>query len=507
MGGKVVDEKLKNGATIALAHWETLKPTEHGTGQYNTAWSQHKNRDGLAFYESTVQYMRNDWAAKNMHAEIVGDGKNQNALLFYHKGTKTWHTADALDIDHAAQWKDHLKALKIDNMAEAQKAYNDVNNLRLLPSVYNRARDSADDILSKHGPDSKQWKQWVDSRLSFDNTVQYREFDPEGDSARRTKVTKGQDWTESSTRAELSFDKRVMDVWFNKELEKNFVGTAAMTNPDGSGKTNVPLFRCAATGQLCTRDALDIDHAIPLEQVLKKMHEMFPKGFSKADALDAYNDTSNLRLVGRSANSSHEWELMPDGHFRDSKVKEIPGEFKKFIVEDGPMDPHTKQKLTETIDFLREGHRKMVQEHWAQQSGQQSGTQKSGSALPLVNQTGHPDNAVFQKVVGEIAKLDPQGREFKNQDQRDRMASALMVMAKLGELPGIDHVMWNSRGDALVAVSGDPKRSDSKIAWLSPEDGLKQTVERNTESLAKIPAVAQPMQVQGQAQTQTPHQH
>ena len=43
--------------------------------------------------------------------------------------------------------------------------------------------------------------------------------------------------------------------------------------------------------------------------------------FSKADALDAYNDVSNLRLVSRSANSSHEWELMPDGHFRDTAVR------------------------------------------------------------------------------------------------------------------------------------------------------------------------------------------
>lgn len=507
MGGIVVDDKLQNGNKVALAYWENLKPTEHGTGQYNTAWSQHKNRDGLAFYESTVQYMRNDWAAKNMHAEIVGDGKGQNTLLYYHQKTGTWHTADALDIDHATQWKDHLKGLKVDNMADAQKAYNDMGNLRLLPSVYNRARDSADDVLKTHGPQSREWKNWVDSRLSFDHNVQYREFDPEGDGARRTKVTKGQSWTEENTRSELSFDKKVMSVWFDHELKKNFVGTANMTNPDGSGKQDVPMFRCAATGQLCTRDALDIDHAIPLEQVLKKMHELYPGGFSKADALDAYNDTSNLRLVGRSANSSHEWELMPDGHFRDAQVKEIPGEFKKFIVEDGGLKPNERDAVHQAMGEMREHQRLRMQEYFAQKpSPQQQGNMQNAPQQmgPLVNQNGHPDNPAFNRIVGEIAKLDPKGEVFANQDQRDRMASSLLVLAKHQGMTGIDSVAWGQgmgQGNIFVG-QGDP--SLGKFVWLSPKDGVSHSVEQNTQALAKIQNPSQPTQNPTQ---QHHHQH
>ncbi len=519
MGGKVEKTNLQNGETVALASWEDLKPTEHGTGRYNTAWSQHKDREGLAFYESTVQYMRNDWAAQHMPSHLVSDGKGQNALLYYHGSTKTWHTGDALDIDHAVQWKDHLKAKNVTNMGDAQMAYNDVDNLRMLPSTYNRARDSADKILTQHGAQSTQWKEWVDSRFTFDATVQYREFDPEKDGARRMKTTKDQSWTEENTRSELSFDKRVLEVWFNKELEKNYVGSPTMTNPDGSGTTNVPLFRCAATGQLVTRDALDVDHAIPLEQVLKKMHEMFPQGFSKADALDAYNDTSNLRLVGRSANSSHEWELMPDGHFRDSKVTEIPGEFKKFIVEDGELPSSAKQAVHQVMGDMREHQRQRMQEYFAQQSSpQQTPSQptlsqptsgQSMQSAPLVNQSGHPDNPTFKTVVGEIAKLDPQGKVFTDQDQRDRMASALMVMAKHHGLPSIDSLAWSKDGQSVFAVSGNP--SDGKFVWLSNQEGKSQPVERNTQSLAMIqntPSLTAqaPTVQQGQSNTH-PHLH
>ncbi len=512
MGGGVNKANLSNNQSVSLAYWEHIEPTTHRPDLYKTPWNPNGDRGDLAFYESTVQYMRNDWAAKHMPSEIVSDGKGQSALLYYHDTTKTWHTADALDIDHAAQWKDHLNAKNVNNMGDAQMAYNDVDNLRMLPSIYNRARDSADKILNQHGEQSPQWKEWVENRFTFDNIVKYREFEPETDSARRTKVTKDQPWTEDNTRSELSFDKRVMDVWFNKELEKNYVGAPTMSNSDGS-KTNVPLFRCAATGQLCTRDALDIDHAIPLEQVLKKMHEMFPNGFSKADALDAYNDTSNLRLVGRSANSSHEWELMPDGHFRDSKVKEIPGEFKNFIVDNGDLKPSERQAVHHVMGEMREYQRQRMQEYFAQptSSQPQSGQTASSSAPtgPLVNHNGHPDHQAFKYVVGEIAKLDPQGNVFTNQDQRDRMASALMVMAKHHHLPGIDTVAWSKDGQSVFAGSGDP--SAGKFVWLSNEEGKSQPVERNTQSLAMIPSAPSvsaqaPTLQQGPSQS-NPHTH
>lgn len=509
-GSRLVEERLGSGNKVRLAYWEDERPTEHGSRLEAKSWNQHKGRDGLSFYESTVQYMRNDWAAQHMSPKHVTDGKGWHGMLYYSGVTKTWHTNDALDIDHANQWKPHLQSLGVKNMAEAMKGYNDVDNLRMLPSIYNRARDSADKVLEKHGQDSPQWRNWVNERFTFDSTVQYAPFDPEKDFARRKQTTRDQVWTEENTRSELSFDKRVMEKWFNSELQKNHAGNVTMTNPDGSGTTEVPLFKCAATGQLVTRDALDIDHAIPYEQVIKKMHDLFPQGFSKADALDAYNDTSNLRLVSRSANSSHEWELMPDGQFRDKVEKEIPGEFKKFIVETGPMDPQTKQKLGEVIGEMRDVQRHQMEQYWLKERNpqpQSNGppTQDPSTRAPLLNESGHPNNKAFQWMVGEIGKIDPKGEVFKTPDERERMASGLMVMAAHHKLPSLDQLAWNHEKQAMFVISGNPQ--DGNFAWLGKQEGLSQTVERNTQSLAMAqqPSVSQ-NQTQHQTNTQHPHQ-
>lgn len=506
-GSRLVEERLGSGSKVRLAYWENERPTEHGSRLEAKPWNQHKGRDGLSFYESTVQYMRNDWAAQHMAPKHVTDGNGWHGMLYYSGVTKTWHTNDALDIDHATQWKPHLKSLGVQNVAEAMKAYNDVDNLRMLPSIYNRARDSADRVLEKHGENSPQWRNWVNERFTFDNAVQYAPFDPEKDFARRKQTTRDQVWTEDNTRSELSFDKRVMEKWFNSELQKNHAGNVTMTNPDGSGTTEVPLFKCAATGQLVTRDALDIDHAIPFEQVVKKMHDLFPQGFSKADALDAYNDTSNLRLVSRSANSSHEWELMPDGHFRDKVEKEIPGEFKKFIVESGPMDPQTKHKLGEVLGEMRDVQRYQMEQYWLKERNpqpQSSGppTQDPSTRPPLLNESGHPNHKAFQWMVGEIGKLDPKGEVFKTPEERERMASGLMVMAAHHKLPSLDQVAWNHEKQTMFVISGKPQ--DGNFAWLGKEEGLSQTVESNTRSLAMAQQPS-PTMSQGQTQGQTPH--
>lgn len=330
MGGEV-KVSLRSGRQVVLAEWDEYKPPVHGDGLQNKRWTAASARDGMAFYDSTVHYMRNDWAQKHMPGEHVSLGR-ENLLLFYSAGTKTWHSADALDVDHVKPWKAHLTGLGVNNYADAHRAYNDVGNLRLLPSVYNRARDSADRILL-HGPDSSQWKAWTKERCGFDPSAEPPKFDPERDIARRTGATLGQAWSPEDGRKGLAFDAGVRGKWFEQQLKESYVGTVVATSPVDGSKQNVPLFRCAATQQLVTRDALDIDHRIPFETVAKEMAKHAgPGGLSKADALDAYNDTSNLRLVGRGANSSHEWELNVSGEYRDDEVPEIHGEFDGFMV-------------------------------------------------------------------------------------------------------------------------------------------------------------------------------
>ena len=75
----------------------------------------------------------------------------KGVVLFHSPETGQWHTTDALDIDHKTPWKEHLTKLDTKTMADAHMGYNDISNLRMLPSVFNRGRDSAENLLQKHG--------------------------------------------------------------------------------------------------------------------------------------------------------------------------------------------------------------------------------------------------------------------------------------------------------------------------------------------------------------------
>lgn len=332
MAHKFIPTGLHGGGRVTLVEWEDESPTAHGADLQAKPWNASHPRKGVGFYESTIQYMRNDWAQAHMSPTHVRVGR-QDLLLFHNAATDTWHSADALDIDHARKWKDHLSALKVDNYADANRAYNDVSNLRLLPSPINRARERFETMLDEHGNDSPQAKAWVKKHFAFDPDAAHPAFDEDRDLARRTAATTGSAWSPDDGRKGLSFDTRVLDKWYDHQLKESYVDTVEMTSPTTGKVTKVPLFQCAATGQLATRDALDIDHEVPFETLATEMVKYAEGGqLTKANASDAYNETSNLRLVSRSANSSHEWELDQFGHYYDDEDDpELPGEFDDFI--------------------------------------------------------------------------------------------------------------------------------------------------------------------------------
>lgn len=490
MGG-VTEKSLQNGSKVQLASWEGLVPPTHGSDLQQRSWNSNSSRDGMSFYDSTVEYMRNDWASQNMKtAHVTLNGRH--VLLFHSKETDAWHTVDALDIDHRTPWKEHLGKLGVGNVADGLMAYNDVSNLRMLPSAYNRGRDGAEAILKNHGLDSPQWKEWHQKHFAFDNNVQIRDFDPETDGARRTKTTLNQAWTEDNKRSELKFDKQVVTDWFDSELKKLHVGNVVITSDDKKSKWEVPLFRCTATGQLVTRDAFDIDHVVPYEQLNKKMLEMNPKGLSKADALNAYNDTSNLRLVSRSANCSHEWELTAKGLFRDKVEPTFKGEFSGFIEKSGPMDQSARSQLKQTLDEIRVGQQWLSEQYWAKQHPQYVQPPQSGSLVqmpqptgPLINQSSHPDHTMYQKIYGDLVKLHPNGHSM-TQPQCEVMASSLVVMAKHHGMDGIDRVVAKGDGkNPTFALEFDGGgRVSPQLTWLSQEEGLGgRSVAVNTGAL------------------------
>ncbi|NUO75995.1 MAG: hypothetical protein HOQ32_08270 [Lysobacter sp.] len=326
MGYEFEKQTLASGQQVTLVSWEDESPTQHGAKLQNKPWKATDARASVGFYDSTVEYMRNDWAAKHMAPKPVVT-THGNVMLFHNASTNTWHSTDALDIDHVVPWKQHFANKGVRSHAEAHMAYNDVANLRMLPAVVNRARDSADNVLSTYGKDSKQWKEWVDERFGFDAKASPSAFDPDKDLARRTVATTSKDWAPDDGRKGLSFDAAVVGKWYEAQLHKQYATTVEMSHPTTGAKQNVPLFYCAASKQLCTRDALDIDHELPFEILAKEMMKHTASGTAtKANALDAYNETTNLRLVSRGANSSHEWELNAEMTYRDDDGPARPGD-------------------------------------------------------------------------------------------------------------------------------------------------------------------------------------
>ena len=457
--------QLSNGNPVVLANWEHLTPPRHGEDLRQTPWKDTDTREKLGFYDATAEYMRNDWAFRNMdtvYAKVGGKG----VVLFHSPDTNHWHTTDALDIDHKAQWREHLGKLKVDNVADAHMAYNDISNLRMLPSAVNRARESAEKVEAAHGKGSPEWNAWMEKRFSFDNTVQIRDFDPETDGARRTKTTINQVWDESNKRSELKFDKQVVERWFDSELSRLHAGNVKIASADGKQTWDVPLFRCTATGQLVTRDAFDIDHVVPFEQLNKKMLETNPR-ISKADALDAYNDTTNLRLVGRSANSSHEWEIGLDGRFRDKVAPKEKGEFDGFIDRTASQGGQGGPSLRDVIQ-----HTRIVQEHMAEQfwkathvSGMQApqghGPQMPQPVGPLLSDVRHADHPMYAKILGDIGKHDPQGH--LSQDRRETIASSMVVYAKHMGMERVDQASFDRVQDKVSVVLQGGGHKD----WLS----------------------------------------
>jgi hypothetical protein len=365
MPGQRQEYELQSGERVALVEWNGLKPTRHGDGLRDTPWTPESSRNDLRFYDATNEYMRNHWAFSNMpNRHVTLEGKD--AVLFYHAKTDSWHTTDALDIDHKSEWKQHLQQRGVANMAEANMAYNDADNLRLLPSSYNRARDSADRLYADKDQKPDDWNAWRKSNFGYDPAHPPVDYNPVQHKTSRSVVTLEQDYDPGKGRKGLSFDDNVKSIWFESQLKTLYAGSVEVPKGGDSrnGVEQVPLFRCPQTHQLVTRDAFDIDHRWPISDVLKEKIEQSPEGkISKADALDAYNDVSNLRLIVRSANCSHEWELDRDGQFADAEHGPKPksgarrvakdDDLSDFIVEDDIQSPENRlafQALREHLD-------------------------------------------------------------------------------------------------------------------------------------------------------------
>ena len=483
------DVDLKSGKTVTLVSWDDLSPPEHGAKLRNKPWTDRDTRSSVGFYDSTVEYMRNDWAWQNMSPQEVS-GEQGRAVLFHNAQTDTWHSTDALDIDHKTEVMKHFNNLGVQTHADAHRAYNDVSNLRMLPAVVNRARDSADLVYDTYGADSQEWQEWVDKRLTFDPKSDHPSFDEGSDLARRTVKTTGVGWSPEDGRKGLSFDAKVAGKWYEAQLQQAFVGSVKLESPTTGKVTEVPLFKCDASGQLCTRDALDIDHRVPFEILAEEMMKYADGGVaSKANALDAYNETSNLRLVGRSANSSHEWELNNLGQFRDDvEIKPLLGDYSEAqLTLPGNMRDQIRATVRQTyggIGSMQEGGFGGPPPFGAPQQQQ----------AVLLNDARHPDHPLYSNalkcVQDEYKGLLPQ--------QQEVLASSVALFAKQNHMPDISRVV--SHEGSLYAVR-DHGFSGARDVIHHPEQVLlNRTVQQNTQEIANV---ATPTQQGWQGQQQS----
>lgn len=531
----LMEKELLHGHTVRIAYTDEELPTAHGE-EFNKKWDPASKRETLSFYDSTAEYMRNEWTEDNARSAVV-KLDDKELLLFFDERTRTWNSPDALDVDHITPWRQHLEDKEVWSREDAMLAYNDADNLRTVPATYNRARNAADAILDTHGVDSKEWRDWVDKKVHFDASKDYPAYDPEVDGVKRTAKTVDAEWAPGTTRKTLGFDDPIKTKWLDHALKEAYAGEVKVPDPDHpddrSKDHEVQLFRCSATGQLVTRGGLDIDHEVPFAVALQKMLDTNrearelaqvsgdepPPAISKADVMDLYNNPENLRLVSRSANSAHEWELGVDGQLYDPELDDVeyatpepnatvvddhePVVYEDDIVmgghapvqdDDASTNPlkrdrnsvHTPNFALDDDDDNRQSASKRTKE---------TVTPREAALRDL-----HTEDAdLFAKVKAGVEGLDPTKTGPLSPAQQENLAMVAVVYAREKGI-GIDHVVPSVDGKTLFGVQGPLDADTGKIAM--PIDAFKnQPLEVTAEFLGR-----QRQEAAQQAATQAPVQ-
>lgn len=520
---------LSNQQTVMLADWHGTQPTQHTDILLQKPWDRSHSRSDLAFYVSTVNLMRNEQAVERMPS-VVFTHDNKTYRLFMSEQTGTWHSPEALDIDHVKEWKQHLVDKGVTNYADANMAYNDTDNLRLLPSSYNRSRNKVDRLL-EGGLDSPEWRAWRKEHAEFDPNAPHREFVPEKDNARRKASTLNATWSPEDGRSALHFDTRVKSIWLENELSKRYVLTVDIPDAEtGKVAFSVPMFHCATTGQLVTRDAFDIDHRRPISDVLKEMCDSSATGtISKAAALDAYNDVGNLQLVSRSANCSHEWERDAlgqfDGHYdfgsEDDLQDFLDDRDPRIIAAEGQaLEDDDREDLAGELpesgrkrSFAdRDDHAIARLDGEASPEDAMTRPRKRidlGAPAPLpdrppqLNDLLHPQFRLYADARVAMDRYDPSGQIFGRNDDRERIAGALAVEAHRGQLKRIDHVVMGQEG-GIFATQGDLGAVTSINVRTTHFQATSRSLAEHTREIDSLPQAQQTnvMQASPSASTQ-----
>ncbi|MFZ5636450.1 MAG: hypothetical protein ACOY82_07655 [Pseudomonadota bacterium] len=444
----------------------------------NRIWDPASGRDGLEFYEATNEYMRNAWAFDYMDHEVFDVG-GQTVVLFHYEPFDTWHTIDAFDIDHITPVQDHLdRTLSVGNMADALDGYNDVDNLRLIPAPYNRGRAHVD------GLDATQRQNWIDRKFGFDADPDrpVELYDPDAHATDRTTSLRTP-WRPEDGRSGLDFDRNVRGVWFQEQLARMHAADLEFVH-DGAPR-RVPIFLDPVSGQYVTRDAFVIDHQRPIAEVLDAEYRRrreeggpFANGafFSRADAWDLYNDIGNLRLVGSSANASHEFERNADGGYASDDDAD-DRDLQDFIEFDDSALPESvrnwiRRRYDRTAPAPRDPDADDVVVH------EVAVTRRTGPIAWLrIDDVEHPDYETFIRTTDHFRNyLLAHGTPYPNERFVRQAAAHIVAEAAEGGLGRVNRLQWDCASGALAAIEDDDFGRPIRSIAIDPGAAMRADV-------------------------------
>lgn len=103
---------------------------------------------------------------------------------------------------------------------------------------------------------------------------------------------------------------------------------------------------------------------------------------------------------------------------------------------------------------------------------------KKSKEAPLLSDTRHPDNALFQQTVKSMEQLGPQA--FKSRQDLENAAAAGVFEAKASGLTRIDHVLPNTNGTGVFLVQGEPGDPANRRVYMDKGQAIAEPIEKST---------------------------
>jgi hypothetical protein len=103
---------------------------------------------------------------------------------------------------------------------------------------------------------------------------------------------------------------------------------------------------------------------------------------------------------------------------------------------------------------------------------------KKSKEAPLLSDTRHPDNALFQQTVKHMEQLGPQ--TFKSRQDLENAAAAGVFEAKASGLTRVDHVLPNTNGTGVFLVQGEAGDPANRRVYMDKAQATAEPIEKST---------------------------